>query len=783
MAPERVPIDGGWLDLEAQRFHGPHGEGRLTDRERRLVRVLLEAGGEPVSRRQLLSEVLGYSPRVQSRALALVVLRLRRKIERDPSDPRHLLTAFGQGYRFVAGGASPMLLGREKLLATLRQDLRDVGLVVLHGGPGSGRTTVGEALLERWPDGGRLVALNGTCARGLEAAFALALGPGELEDQMAGLRGALLVLDDADGLASELGARWESWRALAPGLSVLALCLGPCPDPEVVQHRLDELDSASAVALFDRCCQEASWAPSAEHTEAVLAWLGGNPLALVLAARRGRLLGPDALLARGAEALGGRALARSLGASWGLLEEGDQRALAALSALPAPAPVEILEAAIGGDEALDRVDRLWRHGLLQVARATPARLGVIGAVRAFARDQVPDVDGLSQASDALAALATSLLRVRGTARQELAESQVPNLLAVLSAGRGRASVLAGALAIDALADRAPSGVVRQLLRQRGGVGDPLALALSAAALLFQHGALSPAELDGLAREAFDASALCEPWVQAWVRLEYALHAGRSGRSQEAVEAAEEAQSLAAGHGFQRLEAMAWLRLGSGQLFGPSPAGAEPALLKAAGLLQQACPRLASVAREGLGILYGLTGRPDLAAEELERALEGAEPRQLATRLGNLAYAEAVLGRDEAWVHAESARERHGRLGDTGWVLRLDALLGALALAEGRPHEARVRLEPALDQARRRGSEGLEAPLAIALAVARAAEGDEDGALAVLEGPLDGPQVYEDLRWDLRAAFTGERHWRRAKDGEERPERLLVDRAMRGVGLD
>ncbi len=746
------------------------------------MRVLLEAGGEPVSRHRLLSEVLGYSPRVQSRALALVVLRLRRKIERNPSDPRHLFTAFGQGYRFVAGATSPSLRGREPLLATLRQDLRDAGLVVLYGGPGSGRTTVGEVLLERWPEGGRLVSLNGSDGRGLDAAFALALGPGELEDQLAGLHGALMVLDDADGLASELAARWDSWRALAPGLSVLAVCQGPCPDPEVVQHRLEELDAASALALFDHSCQEAGWSPSAEHTEAVLRWLGGNPLALVLAARRGRLLGPDALLARGAEALEGRALARSLEASWGLLELGDQRALAALSALPAPAPVEVLEAAIADEGALDRVDRLWRHGLLRVARETPARLGVIGVVRAFAQAQVPDVDGLSRSAVALATLATSLLRVRDSAQQELAESQVPNLLAVQAADLGGVSVLAGALAIDALANRAPMGVVRLLLRQRAAVTEPRHQALSAAALLFQHDALSTEELDQLAREARAASALCEPWVQAWVQLELALHADRSGRSQDALRAAEEALHLASSHGYRRMEAMAWLRLGSGQLFERTPAAAEPALLKAAGLFQQSCPRLASVARECLGILYGLTGRPELAAEELEQALVGAEPRQLATRLGNLAYTEAVLGRDESWVHAESARERHGRLGETGWVLRLDALLGTLALAEGRPHEARIRLEPALDQARRRGQEGLEAPLAIALAVARAAEGDEDGALAVLAGPLDGPQVYEGLRCDLRAAFTGERRWRRAEDGEERPERVLVDRAMRGVGL-
>ena len=43
----------------------------------------------------------GYVAGIRSRAVDTTVRRLRSQLERDPSQPRHFLTAFGSGYRFV----------------------------------------------------------------------------------------------------------------------------------------------------------------------------------------------------------------------------------------------------------------------------------------------------------------------------------------------------------------------------------------------------------------------------------------------------------------------------------------------------------------------------------------------------------------------------------------------------------------------------------------------------------------------------------------------------------
>ncbi|MBX2798309.1 MAG: winged helix-turn-helix domain-containing protein [Myxococcales bacterium] len=71
---------------------------RLSSREQALLTRLVEAGGEPVSRDALASHL---GPEVAPRAVDFAVRRLRRKIESDPSAPRHVLTRHGVGYAFV----------------------------------------------------------------------------------------------------------------------------------------------------------------------------------------------------------------------------------------------------------------------------------------------------------------------------------------------------------------------------------------------------------------------------------------------------------------------------------------------------------------------------------------------------------------------------------------------------------------------------------------------------------------------------------------------------------
>jgi DNA-binding response OmpR family regulator len=53
------------------------------------------------SRHQLMDRVWGYQAALDTGTITVHVRRLRKKIEDDPSRPRHLQTVFGSGYRFT----------------------------------------------------------------------------------------------------------------------------------------------------------------------------------------------------------------------------------------------------------------------------------------------------------------------------------------------------------------------------------------------------------------------------------------------------------------------------------------------------------------------------------------------------------------------------------------------------------------------------------------------------------------------------------------------------------
>ena len=75
-------------------------EYRLTTHEAGVLAFLMKSAGKNVTRDQLLQEVWGYSPNMATRTVDNQILKLRKKIEETPSDPRHILTVHGTGYRF-----------------------------------------------------------------------------------------------------------------------------------------------------------------------------------------------------------------------------------------------------------------------------------------------------------------------------------------------------------------------------------------------------------------------------------------------------------------------------------------------------------------------------------------------------------------------------------------------------------------------------------------------------------------------------------------------------------
>jgi DNA-binding response OmpR family regulator len=78
---------------------GTH-EYRLTTHEAGVLSYLMENEGKNVTRDELLQQVWGYAPNMTTRTVDNQILKLRKKIEETPSDPKHILTVHGTGYRF-----------------------------------------------------------------------------------------------------------------------------------------------------------------------------------------------------------------------------------------------------------------------------------------------------------------------------------------------------------------------------------------------------------------------------------------------------------------------------------------------------------------------------------------------------------------------------------------------------------------------------------------------------------------------------------------------------------
>ncbi len=73
---------------------------QLTLMESELLRYLIQNAGHPVSRKAILENVWDLQEDTDTRAIDNFIVRLRKYIEKEPSDPRHLVTVRGLGYKF-----------------------------------------------------------------------------------------------------------------------------------------------------------------------------------------------------------------------------------------------------------------------------------------------------------------------------------------------------------------------------------------------------------------------------------------------------------------------------------------------------------------------------------------------------------------------------------------------------------------------------------------------------------------------------------------------------------
>jgi DNA-binding response OmpR family regulator len=78
----------------------------LTSQEFKLLKFFAGSPGRVISRQELLNEVWGYDNYPTTRTVDNHILRLRQKLEPDPTNPRFFLTSHGTGYKFIAAGSA-----------------------------------------------------------------------------------------------------------------------------------------------------------------------------------------------------------------------------------------------------------------------------------------------------------------------------------------------------------------------------------------------------------------------------------------------------------------------------------------------------------------------------------------------------------------------------------------------------------------------------------------------------------------------------------------------------
>jgi DNA-binding response OmpR family regulator len=98
------PASGGTIDT--RNLHGNiyHQHIIFTRREMEILQYLDEHNERPVTREELLNKVWGYARNmdIETRTVDIHIAKLRRKIEKDPKQPKFLITVRGGGYRLLS---------------------------------------------------------------------------------------------------------------------------------------------------------------------------------------------------------------------------------------------------------------------------------------------------------------------------------------------------------------------------------------------------------------------------------------------------------------------------------------------------------------------------------------------------------------------------------------------------------------------------------------------------------------------------------------------------------
>ena len=96
-------FDGKTIDFAALEIRSGKLTIPLTQMEAELLRYLVQHAGEVVSRKAILHDVWSLAEDTDTRAIDNFIVRLRKYLEAEPSEPKFLQTVRGVGYRFSPG--------------------------------------------------------------------------------------------------------------------------------------------------------------------------------------------------------------------------------------------------------------------------------------------------------------------------------------------------------------------------------------------------------------------------------------------------------------------------------------------------------------------------------------------------------------------------------------------------------------------------------------------------------------------------------------------------------
>jgi DNA-binding response OmpR family regulator len=93
----------GEIEIDFTRFkiRRKGKEVDLTSLETDILKYFIVHRGEVVARNDLLDKIWGYDKYPTTRTIDNHILKLRKKIEDDPSHPRYIISVYGGGYRFI----------------------------------------------------------------------------------------------------------------------------------------------------------------------------------------------------------------------------------------------------------------------------------------------------------------------------------------------------------------------------------------------------------------------------------------------------------------------------------------------------------------------------------------------------------------------------------------------------------------------------------------------------------------------------------------------------------